>query len=122
MNIEPPKRRATDFCAGVKSVLAFLGGVLVLLMVLVSIGIATAHRTPGQHNEQWFFSQVCPHSSKVDSHARPEMPEVFFDRCSAEVKNHDLDLRLVMGRHPELIPELLREQDALKATTRSNAH
>jgi hypothetical protein len=78
MNIEPPKRRATDFCAGVKSVLAFLGGVLVLLMVLVSIGIATAHQTPGQHNEQWFFSQVCPHSSQVDSHARPEMPEVFF--------------------------------------------
>jgi len=114
MNIEPPKRRATDFCAGVKSVLAFLGGVLVLLMVLVSIGIATAHRA--------VVLQVCPHSSKVDSHARPEMPEVFFDRCSAEVKNHDLDLRLVMGRHPELIPELLREQDALKATTRCNAH
>jgi hypothetical protein len=41
--------------------------------------------------------------------------EHFYKGCAAEVKNHDLDLRLVMGRHPELMPELLQEEDQPRA-------
>jgi hypothetical protein len=75
-----------DLCYGV-----LLAGVLVVLTWALS-GCGTPRSKPVEHNEQWFFSQACPHASATWAFTVKYHPDdldfTFFDLCANEMRTN----------------------------------
>ena len=88
INIERLKQQTSSLLSSVRSLLTGVGAICLILFVALLIMAGPGDR-PGNHNQQWFYNQVCLQSNarwKAAIHSKPLPIEEFFDGCAAEVK------------------------------------